>query len=74
MVMAEWKRSINMCDAHVCGSIAMYSTEMTVKNKVKFNRIRFAMRQTCVCEMVNGMRYVSSPRESSHSLKSEMIR
>ena len=28
MVMVEWKRSMNMHDMHVCGSIAMHSMEM----------------------------------------------
>ena len=28
MVVVEWKKSMNMCGAHVCGSIAMYSMEM----------------------------------------------
>ena len=42
MVVAEWKRSINMRSAHVCGSIAMHSTEMN------FDGIRFALRQTHV--------------------------
>ena len=50
MVVAEWKRSINMCDAHVCGSIAMHSTEMNC------HKTRFAMRQTCICEKVKVVR------------------
>ena len=32
------------------------------------------MRQTYVCEMMKGVRYVSSHRESPHGSKSEMIR
>ena len=28
MVVAEEKRSIDMCDVHVCGSIAMHSMKM----------------------------------------------
>ena len=28
MVEAEWKGSMDMCDVHVCGSIAMHSTEI----------------------------------------------
>ena len=44
----------NMCDTHVCGRIAMHSTERTVKNKVRFSQIEFAMRQTCVRKNVKG--------------------
>ena len=28
MTVVEWKESMNMCDVHMCGSIAMHSTEM----------------------------------------------
>ena len=28
MVVTEWNGSMNMCDVHVCGSIAMHSMEM----------------------------------------------
>ena len=30
MVEAEWKRIINMRSVHVCGSIAVHSTEMNL--------------------------------------------
>ena len=47
----------NMCDVHVCGSIAMRSTEMNCQEiRLSFDDIRFAMRQTCVCEIVKDMR------------------
>ena len=53
---------------------AQHGNEL-VKNKVRFNKTRFTMRQTCVCEMVKGTCEISEfCRESPHGLKSELIR
>ena len=51
MAVAEWKRSINMCEV----SHAQHRNELS-QIKLGFNRIRFAMRQIRVCESVKDMR------------------
>ena len=39
MMVAEWKRSINMCDAHVCGSIAIHAQHGNELSRVKLGLI-----------------------------------